>query len=295
MTWHRGVEIKSEGELERMRRAGRINALALAAAVDVVRPGVTTAEIDAAAAAVLRKHGAEPAFLGYPGAYPYPAVTTVSVNDELVHGIPGPRALVEGEIVSIDCGAIVDGFVGDSALTVGVGRISPEAQRLIDVTLGALVAGMAEMRAGNRTGDVSAAIQSYVEGHGLSVTREYTGHGVGRNMHEDPQVPNYGTAGKGMALRPGMTIALEPMVLAGRPETQVLGDGWTVASMDGQLTAHFEHTVAVTASGPVVLTALEQPLLEGRPAWYTGYFAGRLGRPVTLGSVESWAEGARKA
>lgn len=295
MTWHRGVEIKSERELEGMRRAGQINALALAAAVDVVRPGVTTAEIDAAAADVLRRHGAEPAFLGYPGPYPYPAVTTVSVNDELVHGIPGPRPLVEGEIVSIDCGAIVDGFVGDSALTVAVGRVSPEAQRLIDVTLGGLQVGMAEMRAGNRTGDVSAAIQRYVEGHGFSVTREYTGHGVGRNMHEDPQVPNYGTAGKGLALRPGMTIALEPMVLAGGPETRVLGDGWTVASKDGRLTAHFEHTVAVTPAGPRVLTALDDPLLEGRPAWYTEYFAGRFGRPVTQGARAPWAEGAGKA
>jgi methionyl aminopeptidase len=226
----------------------------------------------------LRQHGAEPAFLGYPGPTPYPAVTTVSVNDELVHGIPGPRRLAEGDIVSIDCGAIVDGFVGDSAVTVGVGRIAPEAQRLIDVTLGALQEGMAQMRVGRRTGDVSAAIQSYVEGHGFSVTRDYTGHGVGRHMHEDPQVPNYGIAGKGLALRAGMTIAMEPMVLAGNPETQVRPDGWTVTSRDGRLTAHFEHTVAVTPRGPRVLTALDEPLDGGRPEWYTEYFAGRLTR-----------------
>lgn len=295
MTWHRGVEIKSDRELERMARAGRINALALAAAVDVVRPGATTAEIDGAAAEVLRRHGAEPAFLGYPGPYPYPAVTTVSINDELVHGIPGPRRLVEGDIVSIDCGAVVDGFVGDSAVTVGVGRVSPEAQRLMEVTLGALLTGIAEMRVGKRTGDVSAAIQSYVEGHGFSVTREYTGHGVGRNMHEDPQVPNYGLAGKGLALRAGMTVALEPMVLAGGPETRVLDDGWTVASRDGRLTAHFEHTVAVTPEGPRLLTVLEDPLPAGRPAWYNEYFAGRRVRPDRQGANAPWAEGASRA
>ncbi len=292
MTWHRGVEIKSERELDGMRRAGRVNALALSAAASLVRPGVTTAEIDAAAAHVLRQHGAEPAFLNYPGPYPYPAVTTVSVNDELVHGIPGPRRLAEGDIVSIDCGAVVDGFVGDSALTVGVGRISEEAQRLIDVTLGSLQAGIAEMRPGRRTGDVSAAIQAYVEGHGFSVTREYTGHGVGRHMHEDPQVPNYGIPGKGLVLRPGVTIALEPMVLAGGPETRVLDDAWTVASKDGRLTAHFEHTVAVSASGPVVLTALDESMLKGRPAWYTEYFAGRHARPE---DYARWVEGALKA
>jgi methionyl aminopeptidase len=289
------VEVKSERELEAMRRAGRINALALAAAVDLVRPGVTTREIDAAAAAVLQQHGAEPAFLNYPGPYPYPAVTTISVNDELVHGIPGARRLIEGDIVSIDCGAVVDGFVGDSALTLGVGRISAKAQRLIDVTLASLQVGMAEMRAGRRTGDVSAAIQEYVEEHGFSVTREYTGHGVGRHMHEDPQVPNYGEAGKGLVLRPGMTIALEPMVLTGRPETQVLQDGWTVVSRDGSLTAHFEHSVAVTAAGPVALTVLDETMLKGRPAWYTEYFAGRLIRPAAKGEALPWHEGVGKA
>jgi methionyl aminopeptidase len=295
MSWHRGVEIKSARELERMRAAGRVNALALAAAVDVVRPGVTTAEIDQAAAEVLRRHGAEPAFLGYPGPTPYPAVTTVSVNDELVHGIPGPRRLAEGDIVSIDCGAIVDGFVGDSAVTVGVGRISAEAQRLIDVTLGALQAGMAEMKVGRRTGDISAAIQAFVEAHGFSVTRDYTGHGVGRHMHEDPQVPNYGLAGKGLALREGISIALEPMVLAGGPETQVREDGWTVTSRDGGLTAHFEHTVAVTSAGPRVLTALDEPLDGGRAGWYNEYFAGRLPVPEAQRARAREAQGVGKA
>ena len=253
-----------------MREAGRVTALALQAAREVVRPGVTTAEIDAAADEVLRKHGAEPAFLGY-GEPPFPAVTTVSVNEELVHGIPGTRCLREGDIVSVDCGAIVEGFVGDAAITVGVGRVSEEARRLIETTEKALWAGIREMRAGRRTGDVSAAIQRTVEDAGFNVVREYTGHGVGRQMHEDPQVPNYGTGGKGMLLRPGMTIALEPMVLAGGADTRVLEDLWTVVSADGRLTAHFEHSVAVSSDGPVVLTILGEredeeasPLPPGR-------------------------------
>jgi len=276
VTWRRGVVIKSERELELMREAGRINALALVAAVSVVRPGVTTAEIDAAAAEMLGKHGAHPAFLGYPGPYPFPAATTVSVNDELVHGIPSGRRLKEGDIVSVDCGSVVEGFVADSALTVGVGEISLEAQRLIDVTQQALFACIAKMLVSNRTGDLSAAIQGYVEQHGYNVVREYTSHGVGRNMHEDPQVPNYGQAGKGMPLRVGMTIALEPMVLSGGPETRILEDQWTVASRDGQLTAHFEHSVAVTPNGPRVLTTLDDGLDEGILFRYNQYFAGQV-------------------
>jgi methionyl aminopeptidase len=252
--WGRGVILKSERDIERMQEAGRVTALALQAARQAIRPGATTGEIDAAAREVLRRRHAEPAFLGY-GDPPFPAVTTVSVNDELVHGIPGGRRLREGDIVSVDCGAIVGGFVGDAAFTQGVGRVSPEAERLMQVTEQALQAGIGEMRPGRRTGDVSAAIQRTVEAAGFSVVREYTGHGVGRHMHEDPQVPNYGTPGKGMLLRPGMTIALEPMVLAGGPETRVLEDLWTVVSADGKLTAHFEHSVAVTAEGPLILTA----------------------------------------
>ncbi|HKY84501.1 MAG TPA: type I methionyl aminopeptidase [Anaerolineales bacterium] len=276
MTWRRGIEIKNAAELERMRQAGRVNAEALLAAVAVVRPGVTTSEIDQAAAEILRRHGATPAFLGYPGPTPYPAVTTVSVNEELVHGIPGRRRLKEGDIVSIDCGAIVEGFVGDSAVTVPVGEIPPEAWRLLEATLAGLWAGVGEMKVGRRTGDVSAAIQQAVEGRGFNVTKDYTGHGVGRAMHEDPQVPNYGVAGKGLLLRPGMTIALEPMVLAGGSETRVLDDGWTVVSRDGRRTAHFEHSVAVTAGGPVMLTTLEDPRLDGpRASWYNNFFAGR--------------------
>ena len=278
-----GVILKSKHELEMMRKAGWVNAQALVAAASVVRPGITTADIDAAAAEVLKKHGAKPAFLGYPGPYPYPAVTTVCVNDELVHAIPGKRRLKEGEIVSIDCGSIVEGFVGGSALTLPVGETTEEANRLIDATFRALMAGIQEMRPGNRTGDVSAAIQASVERDGFQVVREYTGHGVGRSMHEDPQVPNYGTPGKGIELRPGMTIALEPMVLSGSPATQVLEDQWTVASEDGQLTAHFEHTVAVTENGPWVLTSLGEELDVDMSIRYNQYFAGRLEPEATEG------------
>ena len=255
-----------------MREAGRVNALALSAAAAIVRPGISTAEIDEVAATVLREHKAEAAFLGVPGAFPYPATTTVCINDELVHAIPGERRLKEGDIVSIDCGSIVNGFVGDSAITVPVGQVSSEADLLMEVTLEALVIGIEQMREGNRTGDVSAAIQSHVEANGFNVVREYTGHGIGRNMHEDPQVPNHGSPGRGIPLRPGMTIALEPMVLAGSPETRTQPGGWTVASADGRLTAHFEHTVAVTSNGPRVLTALDTPPDGIR---YNRYFVNR--------------------
>jgi methionyl aminopeptidase len=178
------------------------------------------------------------------------------LNQELVHGIPGKRKLKEGDIVSIDCGTLLNGFVGDSAITAGVGEISPEAQRLLDVTEQSLYEGISKMRAGNRAGDVSHAIQRYVEDQGYYVTREYTGHGVGREMHEGPQVPNYGVPGRGIELRPGMTIALEPMVLVGTARTRVLPDQWTVVSSDNSLTAHFEHSVAVTEGDPEILTRL---------------------------------------
>jgi len=276
MSFRRGIVVKSARELALMRDAGRINARALAAAVEAVKPGATTEDINKAAAGVLRESGARPAFVGVPGAYPYPAETTISINDELVHGIPGPRALHEGDIVSIDCGTVFQGFVGDSALTVGVGQISDLARKLLDVTRESLFVGIAAMVVGNRTGDVSAAIQAYVEQHGFQVVREYTGHGVGRNMHEDPQVPNYGQAGRGLPLRSGMTIALEPMVLSGSYETRILQDQWTVASHDGELTAHFEHSVAVTDDGPWVLTASDENLDEAAWIKYNDYFADRL-------------------
>ncbi len=239
-----------------MREAGRINAMALAAARAAIQPGVTTADLNAAAEEVLKKHGAYSPFKNYPGPYPYPASTTISINEELVHGIPGKRKLKEGDIVSVDCGAMFEGFVGDAAFTAGVGEIRPEAQRLLEVTEKALYIGIEKMVAGNHVGDVSAAVQAYVESCAMHVTREYTGHGVGRQMHEGPQVPNYGFPGRGMLLRNGMTIALEPMVLLGTPRTRVMPDQWTVVSADGSLTAHFEHTVAITESGPVILTQL---------------------------------------
>lgn len=256
MSWERNVVIKSQPEIEIMREAGRINALALAAAREVTRPGATTADLNEAASEVLRKAGCKPAFLGVKGAYPYPATTTVSVNDELVHGIPGKRKLVEGDIVSIDCGTILDGFVADSAITLGVGKISPEAAELLEVTEQSLFIGIAQLRPGNRVGDVGYAIQQFVEGRGYHLTRDYTGHGVGRTMWEGPQVPNYGIKGRGLVLQKGMTIALEPMVLVSTPKTRVLADQWTVASSDGSLTAHYEHSVAITDGEPLILTAL---------------------------------------
>lgn len=254
MSWERNIVIKSPQEIAVLREAGRINAMALDAVRQLIRPGVSTAELDAAAEDVIRKHGATPTFKGYPGPTPYPASICVSVNEELVHGIPGTRKLQSGDIVSVDCGSTFEGFVGDSAFTIGVGEISPQAQRLIEVTEQALYRGINAMRAGNRVGDVSAAIQEFVQGAGFHVTKEYTGHGVGRQMHEGPQVPNYGVTGRGQVLRQGMTIALEPMVLVGTSQTRVLPDRWTVISSDGSLTAHWEHSIAITDGEPVILT-----------------------------------------
>jgi methionyl aminopeptidase len=254
MSWERNIILKSEEEISKMRESGRINAQALSAVRNAVRPGITTGELNAIAEEVIRKHGGIPTFLGYPGPYPFPATLTISINEELVHGIPGKRKLKEGDIVSIDCGTTFDGFVGDSAITVGVGKISQEASQLLEVTENSLYEGILKMKAGNRIGDVSAAIQRYVESYGYYVPREYTGHGVGRQMHEGPQVPNYGYPGRGQLLRSGMTIALEPMVLQGTPRTKVLPDKWTVASADGSLTAHFEHTIAITNGDAEILT-----------------------------------------
>jgi methionyl aminopeptidase len=254
MSWSRQIHLKSPAELKVMREAGRINATVLATVRELLKPGVSTADLNAAAEEVLKKHGCISPFKGY-GHPPFPSSITVSINQELVHGIPSKnRKLKDGDIVSIDCGTVFDGFVGDSAFTAGVGEISSEAQTLLDVTKGALDAAIEQMRAGNRTGDVSAAIQKYVESQGFYVTREYTGHGVGRQMHEGPQVPNYGRPGTGMLLKPGMTVAIEPMVLMGTVETRVLSDQWTVVSADGSLTAHFEHSVAVTEGEPLLLT-----------------------------------------
>lgn len=254
MSWDRNIILKSEEEILIMRESGRINAMALNEVRDAIRPGITTRELDEIAEEVIRKNGGTPTFLGYPGPYPFPATLTISINEELVHGIPGKRKLNEGEIVSIDCGTTFEGFVGDSAISVGVGEISPEARQLLEVTENSLFEGILKMKAGNRIGDVSAAIQRYVESYGYHVPREYTGHGVGKQMHEGPQVPNYGSPGRGQLLRSGMTIALEPMVLKGTSRTKVMPDKWTVVSEDGSLTAHFEHTVAITDGNPRILT-----------------------------------------
>ena len=254
MSWARQIHLKSPAELQVMREAGRINASVLAAVKECIEPGVSTADLNAAAEEVLKKHGCVSPFKGY-GHPPFPTSITASINRELVHGIPSKkRKLKAGDIISIDCGTVLDGWVADSAFTAGVGEISHDAQELLDVTEGALNAAIEMMCVGNRTGDVAAAIQQYVEGRGYYVTREYTGHGVGRQMHEGPQVPNYGTPGSGMPLKAGMTIAIEPMVLAGTAETRVLPDQWTVVSADGSLTAHFEHSVAVTEGEPLILT-----------------------------------------
>jgi methionyl aminopeptidase len=256
MSRDRQINIKTHAQIKTMREAGRINATVLAAVKEHLQPGVTTADLNAAAEEVLKSYGCVSPFKGY-GRPPFPASITVCINDEMVHGVPHPkRKLREGDIVSIDCGTVLEGFVADSAFTAGVGEISPEAAKLLEVTEGALYAGIENMRKGKRTGDVSAAIQNYVESRGLHVTREYTGHGVGKEMHEGPQVPNIGAAGSGILLRPGVTIALEPMVLIGTYETRVLPDNWTVVSADGSLTAHFEHTVAVTEGEPLILTVL---------------------------------------
>jgi methionyl aminopeptidase len=258
------ITLKSPEELVMMREAGKVAAKALQAMREAVKPGVTTAELDQIATDVIRRHNGIPTFLGYPpgSKHPFPATINASINEELVHGIPGPRVLKEGDIISLDVGATVNGFVGDNACTVPVGKISPEAERLIKVTEESLRVGIAAARVGNETKDISIAIQKYVESQGYNVVREYTGHGVGRRMHEEPQVPNWwptrqkNRGWRSYPLRPGMTIALEPMVIVGHPDTVVLGDHWTVATKDGSLCAHTEHTIAVTDGEPLILTLI---------------------------------------
>lgn len=248
------IILKSRREIELMREAGKIVALTLATLVDRVKEGVTAAQLEEWAEEIIRKNGAIPSFKGYRG---YPASICVSINEEVVHGIPDrKRVLKEGDLVSIDVGVIYKGYHGDAAVTVGVGQITEEARKLIEVAKGALESAMLAARAGNRLGDISWAIQSYVESNGFNVVREYTGHGIGRNMHEDPQVPNVGVPGKGVPLRPGMTLALEPMVVAGSWEVEVLPDGWTVVTKDRSLAAHFEHTIAITEGEAEILTRL---------------------------------------
>ncbi len=246
-----GIIIKSDIEIDTMRQAGRIVAEILQKISERVRPGVKTKELDMIAETELEIRRVTPSFKGYHG---FPANLCVSVNDEIVHGIPGERVLKEGDIVSLDFGVIYEGFQGDAAITVPVGKISPAARRLIDATRESLEAGIAAARAGATLGDVSAAIQKYAESKNYSVVREYTGHGIGRAMHEDPQIPNYGIPGTGPVLKKGMTLALEPMLNTGGSSTRVAKDRWTVLTADSSLSAHFEHTIAISDSVPEVLT-----------------------------------------
>jgi len=246
-----GIVIKSEREIKVMRQAGRVVAIVLEILSGTIRPGMETKELDVIAGRELKKLGAKPSFKGYHG---FPANLCVSVNDEIVHGIPGERVLKEGDIVSLDFGSIYDGFQGDAAVTVSVGEVKPEAKRLIETTEDALEAGIAKAYAGARLGDISAAVQRCAESGGYSVIREYTGHGIGRQMHEEPQVPNFGQPGTGPVLKKGMVLALEPMVSMGDWRTRLGSDRWTVSTADGSLSAHFEHTIAITDAEAEVLT-----------------------------------------
>ena len=236
-----------------MRRAGRVVAEMHEATREAAKPGVTTADLDRVAREVLEKRGARSNFLNYHG---FPAVICTSPNEMVVHGIPGPYRLEEGDIVSIDCGAIIEGYHGDAAFTMPIGEVSPAARKLLEVTEASLWAGIAEMEAGHRLHDIGRAVQEVAEKAGYSVVREYTGHGIGTAMHEDPSVPNYWPGHPGPVLKPGMVLAVEPMVNAGRPDTRTLADGWSVVTADGKLSAHFEHTIVVTDDGPEVLTAV---------------------------------------
>ena len=246
------IIVKTSRELEKMKLAGRISANALKLAGQCVEPGVTTWEIDRTVRKYIESEGATPSFLGYGG---YPASTCISVNNVVIHGIPSKKIkLRQGDIVSVDVGAFIDGFHGDNAYTYPCGEISEEAQALLKATKEGLYEGIAAARAGNRIGDIGSAVQRYVEFRGYSVVRDFVGHGVGAKMHEDPSVPNYGTPGRGPRLLPGMTIAIEPMVTAGDYKVKILPDGWTTVTADGSLAAHFEHSVAITPDGPVILT-----------------------------------------
>ena len=249
------IVLKTSRELAIMREAGRISAMALKVAGEAVEPGVSTWEIDRVARKYIESQGAVPSFLGYGG---FPASACISVNNVVIHGIPSKRQIVKaGDIVSIDIGAMLEGFHGDNAYTFPCGDIAPQAQRLLDATRESLYEGIKQAKAGNRLGDIGNTVQRYVEARGYSVVRDFVGHGVGAKLHEDPSVPNYGTPGRGVRLLPGMTIAIEPMVNQGGYEVQVQKDGWTTVTRDGKLSAHFEHTVAITPDGPVILTKPE--------------------------------------
>jgi methionyl aminopeptidase len=250
------IVCKSPAELDKMRAANALVADVLAELARMVSAGVTTSDLDAAAEKLVRAGGAEPAFKGYRG---YPSTLCASVNDQVVHGIPSARALAEGDIISLDMGVKLNGYYGDSAITVPVGRVSEEAGTLLRVTRESLEKGIAQVRLGGRISDIGHAIQQHVEAHGFSVVREFVGHGIGAALHEEPQIANYGEPGRGPRLAEGMTLAIEPMVNVGRPAVKVLADGWTAVTKDGSLSAHFEHTVAVTKAGPLVLTRRSVP------------------------------------
>lgn len=245
------IAVKSDREIEVMRKACQITAAARKLAGDMIRPGISTREIDKAVHHFILSQGAKPSFLGYAG---YPASVCVSVNDEVIHGIPGGRKLQEGDIVSIDVGAYYNGFHGDCAATFPCGQISPEAQLLIDVTQQSFFEGIKYARPGGRVSDISHAVQAYAESFGFGVVREYVGHGVGAKMHEEPEIPNYGAPGRGPRLIRGMTLAVEPMITQGNPGIRVLKDDWTVVTLDGKLAAHYENTVLITDGEPEILT-----------------------------------------
>lgn len=249
-----GVTIKSRRELQAMERAGAIVGSTLTLLKTSVELGMTTGDLNRIADKHIRSHGAVPTFIGYQG---FPAAICASVNEEIVHGIPGKRVLQEGDIVKMDVGATIDGFIGDAAISVAVGKVSDDAHKLMEATEASLYAGIAAAQPGNRIGDIGAAVQGYAEPLGYGVVRQFVGHGVGRFLHEDPQVPNYGESGKGLLLRPGMCICIEPMLNLGTHDTRILDDDWTVVTADGALSAHFEHTLAITQNGPKILTMHE--------------------------------------
>ena len=252
---------RSKAEVEKLRRVNQLVARILTELRHMAAPGVTTQELDTFAEGLVRAAGAEPAFKGYHG---FPATVCASVNEQVVHGIPSPRRLVEGDVLSIDMGAKLDGFYGDCAVTVPVGRVPPEAARLLRVTEEALFHGIDAVKPGARVSDIGAAVQAHVEAHGFSVVREFVGHGVGTSLHEEPQIANYGPAGRGPRLAEGMVLAIEPMVNVGAAAVKVLGDGWTAVTRDGTLSAHFEHTVVVTGEGCEILTQLEADAASAR-------------------------------
>ncbi|NLP37154.1 MAG: type I methionyl aminopeptidase [Firmicutes bacterium] len=247
------ITIKSQREIKLMRTAGRVVAEVLALLEEAVRPGITTAELDKMAESYIRKANCKPAFLGYHG---FPATICTSVNEEVVHGIPSLRKLQEGDIISIDVGAVYQGYYGDAAMTFPVGDVDPEVLRLIKVTRQSLYEGIEQAVKGNRLTDISHAVQTYVEKNGFSVVRNYVGHGIGNQMHEEPQVPNFGKPGRGPRLEPGMALAIEPMVNMGTWQVETLQDNWTVVTLDGKWSAHFEHTIVITEDTPMILTEL---------------------------------------